>query len=254
MSTAPDPRGIPHHRIRRMFLRLGINILCKLLIRLRVEGADRVPSAGPLLIVANHFHFADPVVMIRSVPGQLEFLGGSQLPNAPRAIRWIPKIWGYYAVRRGTGARAALKHAEELLHSGGRVAVFPEGGSWASVLRPARPGTAFLATRTAASILPVGIDGMTNIFAMLRRFRRATVTIRFGDVIGPFEANGRGRERRSELDGIGSVIMQAIAHLLPESHRGVFSDDADVRAAAQDAALYPWAPERRTPTDAIDGS
>jgi len=240
-----DPRGIPQHRVRRAFMRLGIRILCKLLIRLRIEGAERLPKTGPLLIVGNHFHFADPVVVIRAVAGQMEFLGGSQLPNAPRAIRWIPKLWGYYAVRRGTGSRAALKHAEDLLRRGGRVALFPEGGSWASVLRPARPGTAFLATRTGASIVPVGIDGMTEIFTMLRRFRRATVTVRFGDVIGPFSADGKGRERRDALDLIGETIMRAIAELLPADRRGVFSDDSGVRDAARDAAAYPWAPPKQ---------
>ncbi|MBN1858203.1 1-acyl-sn-glycerol-3-phosphate acyltransferase [Candidatus Bipolaricaulota bacterium] len=245
MLGDPDRRGIPHHGVRRMFLRFGIRVLCRLLIRLRVEGAERVPKSGPLLIVANHFHFADPVVIIRSVPGQLEFLGGARLPNAPRAIRWIPRIWGYYAVRRGTGARTALQHAEELLRRGGRIAVFPEGGSWAGVLRPARPGTAFLAVRTGATVLPVGIDGMMNILPMLRRLRRATVTIRFGDVIGPFEASGKGRERRAELDEIGAVIMPAIARLLPEERRGVFSGNETIRAAAQEAAAYPWAPKRR---------
>lgn len=243
MSTSP--RGIPHHRVRRIFLRLGIRVLCKVLIRLRIVGAERIPTTGPLLIVGNHFHFADPVVIIRAVPGQLEFLGGARLPNAPRAIRWIPKIWGYYAVRRGTGARAALQHAESLLRRGGRVAVFPEGGSWADVLRPARPGTAFLATRTGASILPVGIDGMTEILPMLRRLRRATVTLRFGDVIGPFVADGKGREHRGDLERIGETIMRAIAELLPADRRGVFSNDSSVRDAARDAAAYPWAPPKR---------
>ena len=240
-------RDMSYNAMRRRFLRLGIRILCRSLIRLRIEGAERIPPSGPLLIVGNHFHFADPVVVIRAVPGQLEFLGGAQMPNAPRAIRWIPKAWGYYAVRRGTGSRAALKHAEDLLRRGGRVALFPEGGSWATVLRPARPGTAFLATRTSATVLPVGIDGMNEIFPMLRRFRRATVTLRFGDVIGPFVADGSGRERRANLDRIGETIMRSIAELLPEDRRGVFSDDSRIRDAAQDAAAYPWAPVKRDP-------
>jgi len=238
-------RGMSYNTMRRWFLRFGIRILCRSLIRLRIEGTERIPSTGPLLIVGNHFHFADPVVVIRAVPGQLEFLGGAQLPNAPRAIRWIPKLWGYYAVRRGTGSRAALKHAEALLQNGGRVAVFPEGGSWASVLRPARPGTAFLAARTSALILPVGIIGMSDILPMLRRFRRATVTLRFGDVIGPFAADGKGRERRVNLDRIGEMIMRSIAELLPGDRRGVFSDDSHIRDAAQDAAAYPWAVVKR---------
>jgi 1-acyl-sn-glycerol-3-phosphate acyltransferase len=70
------------------------------------------------------------------------------------------------------------------------VGVYPEAGSWATVLRPARPGTAFLAAQTGAEILPMGFDGLLNVFSCLRRRRRAKVIARIGKPFGPFQVEG----------------------------------------------------------------
>ena len=45
-----------------------------------------------------------------------------------------------------------------------------------TVLRPARPGTAFIAARTGVPVLPMGFSGMTEVFPTLRQGRRATAT------------------------------------------------------------------------------
>ncbi len=120
------------------------------------------------------------------------------------------------------------------------VGIFPEGGAWAQVLRPPRPGAAFVAARAGVPVVPVGLYGLNDIFPV--RFKnQAQVTINVGKPFGPFEAVGRGRERRKKLDAIGDVIMSKIAELLPPEMRGVYSDDPALRAAAQEAAEYPWA-------------
>lgn len=227
-------------RLVRRFLRLLIRLAFALLARLEIVGTENIPSHGPLLVAANHFHFADPLAIIRAFPGPMEFIGGAQMPFAPRIVRFIPKLWGYHAVHRGTGARDALREAEALLRSGGRVGIFPEGGSWASVLRPARPGLAFLAVRTGARVLPVGIDGLTELFPKLLRARRAKVTVRIGEPIGPFSADGSGRERRVQLDAVGNAVMSKIAQLIPPARRGRYSADPEVREAARAAEAYPW--------------
>lgn len=206
----------------------------------RIIGRENLPSGGPLLVVANHFSFIDPVAMVRSVPWPLEFVGGFRMPNAPILVTWIPKVWGYYPVYRGTASRDALRAAEAVLTQNGVLGIFPEAGNWATVLRPARPGAAFLATRTGARILPLGFDGLNDLFPRLRQGRHARVTVRIGKPFGPFRATGRGRERRRQLEAIGHEIMQHIAELIPPERRGHYSDDPAIRAAAQGTEVYPW--------------
>jgi 1-acyl-sn-glycerol-3-phosphate acyltransferase len=193
----------PRRRLIRALLRRLSHVAFAVLTDLQIIGQENLPGQGPLLVVANHFSFIDPVAMVRVTPWPLEFVGGFQMPNAPASVTWLPKVWGYYPVFRGTGSRYALRAAEAVLAQDGILGIFPEAGSWATVLRPPRPGAAFLAVRTGARILPMGFDGLPDVFPRLRKGRRARVTVRIGKLFGPFHATGRGQARRQQLDTIG---------------------------------------------------
>ncbi len=211
-----------------------------LLTRLEIAGEENLPQKGPLLVAGNHFSFIDPVAFVRMAPWPIEFVGGAETPHAPAWTRIIPFLWGYHKLYRGTGSRDALRAGEEILKKGGFLGIFPEGGNWATVLRPPRPGIAFLATRSGARILPVGLYGFTGVFPALRGGKRAQVTVRIGKPFGPFTATGYGRERRKQLDEIGHEIMRHIAELLPPGLRGHYSEDPAIREAAKEAEIYPW--------------
>jgi 1-acyl-sn-glycerol-3-phosphate acyltransferase len=230
----------PRRRVIRRVLR-GVNhALFSLLTHLEVTGQENLPERGPLLVAINHFNFADPAVVVRVTPWPLEVLGGFRQPNSPFWGGWLLNLWGNLTVHRGTGARGALRMAERVLAQGGVVGIAPEGSSGATVLRPPRPGAAFLAARSQARVLPIGIDGTPDIFPSLLRGRRARVTARIGQPMGPFHAVGRGVARRRQLDEIGHQIMRAIADLIPPERRGYYSEDPALRAAARQAATYEW--------------
>ncbi len=233
----PYPR---RHLIRFILRQIAGLAFFSLTKKFQVIGQENIPKSGPLLIVANHFHFGDPVAVMRAMPWQIEFLGGFQMPNAPAIVHWIPSVWGYYPVHRGGVSRDAMRAAIAILGNGGVVTIFPEAGSWATVLRPARPGTAFLATQTNAPLLPIGITGMNGIFSSLPQGPRTTVTVRIGQPFGPFQLASKGKAKRQELNDIGDEIMQHIAKLIPPEQHGWYSQDPAIRAAAEEVAVYPW--------------
>jgi 1-acyl-sn-glycerol-3-phosphate acyltransferase len=230
----------PRRRVLRGLLRRVTQVMFAGLMDLQIVGQENLPKNGPLLVVANHFSFIDPVAMVRVAPWPIEFVGGFRMPNAPAWTARIPKIWGYYPIYRGTASRDGLRAAETVLAQGGVLGIFPEAGNWATVLRPARPGAAFLASRTGAPILPMGFHGLLDVFPRLRERRRARVTLRIGKPFGPFHVTGRGRARRRQLEEIGHEIMGRIAELIPPERRGHYSDDPAIRAAAQGTEVYPW--------------
>jgi 1-acyl-sn-glycerol-3-phosphate acyltransferase len=230
----------PRRRVLRRVLRQAAAVAMGSLADLRISGRENLPEGGPLLVAANHFSYIDPVAMVRVVPWPIEFVGGFRMPNAPGWTRMIPKLWGFYPLYRGTASRDALRAAEAVLNQGGVLGIFPEAGNWARVLRPARPGAAFLAARTGARILPMGFAGLNDIFPRLRKGGRARVMLRIGKPFGPFKVTGRGRARRRQLDEIGHTIMEHIAELIPPEKRGHYSDDPAIRAAAQGTEIYPW--------------
>jgi len=229
---------------RRTVIRTVIRHLTRLIFTaisdFQIVDRENFPATGPLLVVGNHFSFLDPVAVLAISPWPIEFVGGLRIPNAPKGVGALRELWGYYPVYRGTGSQIAFRAAQAVFDQRGILGVFPEGSSAVAVLRPPRPGAAFMAARSQVPILPIGIDGLTDVFPMLRRGRRAKVTIRIGKPFGPFEVLGRGRARRERLDEIGHTFMQRIADLIPASKRGHYSSDPEIRAAAQGTDLYPW--------------
>ncbi len=221
----------------RVFLQGLAKIAFWLLTDLEIEGQENFPEEGPLLVVGNHFSMVDIAAFVRAAPYPMEFIGGAVFANAPKFMAVFPRMWGYLPVFRGTGSHFALREAEKVLKRQGVLAIYPEGGSHARMLRPARPGTAFLAARTQARVLPIGLIGMDEVFEKLGKFKRAKVKIRIGKPIGPFEVTEKGTKRREKLEQIGVTIMQRIADLIPPEKHGFLSDDPELRAQVVE---YPW--------------
>jgi len=229
----------PRRVIVRRFLKFLSCAAFGTLCDFQIEGKENLPDKGPLLVIGNHFSFIDPVALIRTLPYPIEFVGGAVFPHAPKLVKFFPQLWGYYPVFRGTGSRFALRAAEEILKQNGVLGIMPEGGSWAEVLRPARPGAAYLASLTGVKVLPLGIYGLNSIFP-IQVGKRPKAVVRIGKPVGPFAAPGRGRERREQLDQIGKELMKAIAAQLPDSYRGFLADDPATREAALGTEEYPW--------------
>lgn len=234
------PVSYPRRKAVRGLLRSCINLALSALCDWQIIDPQNFPAEGPLIVAGNHFSFLDPVALIGASPWPIEFLGGTQTPNAPKTVSWIARVYGILPVRRGGLTRETLLSAQAVLEQKGVLGIFPEAGSWATVLRPARPGAAVLASRTRAKILPIGFDGLIDVFPSLRRGRRARVTMRVGKPFGPFFISERGTNDRRKLDEIGHEIMGKIAELIPPNRRGFYSHDPQVREAARGTEIYPW--------------
>jgi len=234
-----DPTYKPNRRLRKVLQGMARGLF-HILSNFQVEGEENFPKSGPLIMVGNHFSFLDPPAFISVAPWPLDFVGGAVTPHAPRVVRFIPRIWGYLPVYRGTGSTYALKEAQRILDNSGIVGIFPEGGAWSQILRSARPGAALLTARSGAPILPIGLVGFPNLFPSLRKFKRPTVKVRIGKPFGPFSTSGSRYERRKQLDEIGHEIMKHIAELIPSEKGGLYSRDPEVREASKDTEYYPW--------------
>jgi 1-acyl-sn-glycerol-3-phosphate acyltransferase len=230
----------PRRRVLRSILTTLINLAFSILGDFEIIGKENLPKTGPILVVSNHFSFLDPLAVIKLLSWRLEFLGGTRTPNAPGTVEWLRHLWGIIPVFRGSVSRDTFIISETVLAQNGILGIFPEGGSWANVLRPARPGVAFLAAKTGAEVLPIGLDGFDSFFAKIRKFKRPKVRAIIGKPFGPYEIDVRSRTDRKKLDEIGHDIMIQIAKLLPPEKRGYYSDDPAIRDAAKGTEIYPW--------------
>jgi len=125
--------------------------------RLHVEGADRVPHRGPVLLVANHTGFLDGLVLAAASPRPVHVLADPDLfaPPLDRLLRGTGQI----PFDATAAHRTALLVAAEVLGGGGVVGVFPEVSRGAGDARHIRHDVAYLAARTSALVVPVAILG-----------------------------------------------------------------------------------------------
>jgi fatty-acyl-CoA synthase len=191
-SPRPRPAG---------FLGRAVLALCgwlvRVLFRLEVRGADRLP-AGPLLLCPNHESHLDVLFVAAALPAALRrrlvcFAKREHFASA--GTRLAARLVGAIPVDRSGDPRPALRAGGEALRAGHALLIHPEGTrTRTGVLGPFRPGAALLALEGAVPLVPINIRGA---FAILppsralprllewRRLRRLRLEVRFGEPIPP---------------------------------------------------------------------
>ena len=106
--------------------------------RLKVFDSERIPTAGPLVVVANHESNLDGFVLIAALgERRLTFLSAAHLFDKPLIGRYL-RLMGCLPVEEDQANVASFRTALAILASGGTVAVFPREGSIAPRPRAAR--------------------------------------------------------------------------------------------------------------------
>ncbi len=192
--------------------------------RLEVTGRECVPPYGPLILVCNHLSATDPPVLVASIPRPLHFVGKRGLFANPMIGYILKKAHVMSMGGSGTGIDA-LRGLLRLLAQDKVVVVFPEGHRSADhALNEGMLGIVYLALKSQAPILPVGVTGTEK----LRAWRMPVPLCRLRANIGqPFTLPMiEGQPNREVMRSMLHMIMDRIAYLLPEEYRGVYSDHA----------------------------
>ncbi len=197
----------------------GLRFAYKAFMHLEVNGLQNVPPTGPVIVMINHVNFFDPVVVLAALGRPITPMAKVEAFEEP-LIRQLVMTYGAIPVHRGTVDTSAIRAATEVLNGGGMILISPEGTrSRTGGLIKGQEGLAYLATRTNATVLPVGIVGTPQLAPMLKRLRRARISF----TIGPgFEMNSDGKPNREQLHQLTEDAMRRLAALLPESMRGEY--------------------------------
>ena len=195
--------------------------LFKLLTRWQVKGKENVPKGGPVLVVANHVHAADPPLLGVSLPRKVVFMAKEELFRSSVSAYFVSGL-GSFPVHRGRLDRQALRSSQQVLADNLALAMFPEASrSRSAKLKKAMPGSALIACRSGVPILPVGIIGTEQIKGLGWILRRPRVTINIGK---PFSLPPvEGKLTRERLVEYTDLIMRRIAELLPPQYHGVYA-------------------------------
>lgn len=187
-DSSERPRG------ERALVALDRLVLDVFFRRLEVEGLERVPRQGPLIVVANHTNsLVDPMLVLGILPRMPRFLAKSTLFDKTLLrpfLHWARVIPVYR--RQDAGADVGrnvetFAACRRVLAAGGVICLFPEGRSHSEpALAPLKTGAARIALEAEAehgplgvTLLPVGLQ-----FDARERFRSRALA----EIGAPFPA------------------------------------------------------------------
>ena len=190
--------------------------------RLKITGKEAMPPFGPLLVASNHLSLNDAGTLVVALPRPIVFLAKKELWESSIG-RFYCNAVGAVPLDRERGGGEALRYALDALQKDQAILMFPEGGiSQTGQLRQARTGLAWLALKTQAPILPVGISGSEKFPSWRMPVPLSSWEVNIGTPFTPPMVDGP--ITKPLLNSVTNMVMERIAALLPESYRGVYAD------------------------------
>ncbi|HPG24076.1 MAG: 1-acyl-sn-glycerol-3-phosphate acyltransferase [Spirochaetaceae bacterium] len=126
----------------------------------RVVGRERLHTAGPAVLVANHLSLLDILVLFRL---HTHFKWVSKIENfRVPLIGWNMTLCDYIPLRRGDArsTHAMMRHCDRAIAGGSSILMFPEGTRSASGrLRSFKPGAFQIAERNRVPVQPIVVRG-----------------------------------------------------------------------------------------------
>lgn len=183
----------------------------------KVEGRERVPRTGGLLVAANHLSYADPPAVGLAMPRRCWFMGKDAIFAIP-VVAQLSRLHLAFPLRVDAAVdREAMRRVETLLRAGEAVCIYPEGHvSLTGELLPLQPGAALMAIRAGAPILPTALIGTGRAIRpprCLPGFVPGGVRVRFGGPIHPDEIPAH-LPRRERAEWLTRRVEQSLRTLL----------------------------------------
>ena len=187
-----------HRPLRDVFffvLVRTIALLTRPFVRYRHEGARTLPKEGPFILSPNHQAYVDPFYLAAALPfrvfRQLFFVGAAEYFEG-RFTRWFARTVNLVPVDPDANLVTAMQAGAAGLRLKKILVLFPEGErSIDGELKKFRKGAAILSAHLDAPIVPVGLDGLFELWPrgrsfnwrLLKPWRRHRVNLSFGGLI-----------------------------------------------------------------------
>lgn len=217
LDVGARPSSLKVYGVVITFIRRVMNPYFKVEAHGAIEGLS---VDGPLLLAPVHRSNLDSLLVAGFSKRRCRALAKhTMFKNKPFA--WLISALGAFPVERGTADREALRAARMLLDDGQAMVVFPEG-----TRQDAGPkvgeiydGVAYLAAKTGARVVPVGIAGTGEAMGKGTKFpKRVKVVVQVGEILEPPTASGKRvtiSDRAAFSERLGAVMQE----LMDEAYR-----------------------------------
>ena len=173
----------PRSKLLRYILSYVSVLLCVLLTRYSVSGANNLPKEGPYILAPNHIDDVDPVPIAAAVKKPITFLMAQDQAELPWYKAWGPWSYGVLLVNRANVQISTIKKIQKQINKKERICIFPEGTIKGEGLKEGKRGVAYFAIKNEIPIIPTAIIGTKGIIEKIKKLKRERVKVVFGKPI-----------------------------------------------------------------------
>ncbi len=196
------------------FVRRTIMVVLYPYFRVQRRGGDYLDIEGPVIVAPVHRSNLDTPLLSGMGHRRMRALSKESLFHN-RLFGAFLSALGAFPVRRGVADREAIREAIKMLEAGEQLVVFPEGTRQTGPrVQAVFDGMSYLASRTGAAIVPVGIAGTQEAMSSGTSFpRRARVAMVAGPPIRPPE----GRMSRPQMSRFSETVREQLQIVFDEA-------------------------------------
>ncbi len=181
--------------VPEFLMRFLVWLLIHSVYRLEKSGLDRIPEAGPAVLVCNHVSYVDALIIAAACRRPIRFVMDHRIFRVP-VLNFVFRTGRAIPIASAREDPALLERAyDEIargLEQGDLIAIFPEGRlTDTGEMAVFRPGIKRIVERTPVPVVPMALRGLWGSFfsrmggsAMVRPFRRGVFS-RIALVAGP---------------------------------------------------------------------
>lgn len=193
-------------------------LVFKLVGRVQVIGAEKIPATGAFVLAPVHRSNVDFALTSLVTKRPMRYMGKDSIWKSRPLGRFVSML-GAFPVHRGSADRDALKACIDIVNGGSPLVMFPEGTRQSGpVVQDLFDGTAYVAAKTRVPIIPMGIGGSEAMLPKgAKRPRFSKLVLVVGDPIPPPEPTDRGRVPRSAVGVLTERLHGELQDLFDEA-------------------------------------
>jgi 1-acyl-sn-glycerol-3-phosphate acyltransferase len=205
-------------RISYAIVRAFIHSVAKVVGRVTVLGAEKIPTEGAFVLAPVHRSNVDFALTSILTERPMRYMGKDSIWKSRPLGRFVSML-GAFPVHRGSADRDALKACTDIVNGGSPLVMFPEGTRCTGpVVEELFDGTAFVASRTQVPIIPLGIGGSEAMMPKgARMLHRSKLVLLVGDPIPAPPLTEKGRVPRSAVGELTARLHVELQSLFDQA-------------------------------------
>jgi 1-acyl-sn-glycerol-3-phosphate acyltransferase len=193
---------------------------CRLFWRLSVEGREHIPASGPFILSPVHRSNIDTPLVAACTSRKVHYMGKQEMWKYKVPAAFFTAMGGFPVDRDAVLDRDALRRCIDHLKAGEPLVIFPEGTRRSGpVVEEMYEGAAYVATKTGAPIVPVGIGGSEGAMPKGAKFLKP---VKCQLIIGPPlhpEPGEPGKAPRRAVRELNDRLKAELQRLFDEAQK-----------------------------------